>query len=141
MWGPPNGGRKRKGWSTMTRSDVTPRACQTALQRVVLKEVVLKGVVLKDVVLKEVLLAPTTVEILHDENKQKYLQQQLCARDKAPPQHSAVSTVPRSHLRGVAESPKDLALPQWSTTFAPLVTTLRAASICARFLSKPPPSA
>ena len=40
----------------MTRSDVTPQACQTALKRVVLKEVVLK-----EVVLKEVLLAPTTV--------------------------------------------------------------------------------
>ena len=45
----------------MTRSDVTPQACQTALMRVVLKEVVLKEVVLKEVVLKEVLLAPTTI--------------------------------------------------------------------------------
>ena len=81
------------------------------------------------------------VEILHDENKQKYLQQQLRARDKARPQHSAASTVPRSHLRGVAESPKDLAPSQWTTTVVPLVTTPRAAAICARFLSKPPPSA
>ena len=51
MWALPNGWRKRKGWSALTRSDVTPQACQAAL----------KGVVLKGVPLKEVLLASTTV--------------------------------------------------------------------------------
>ena len=34
--------------------------------------------------------------------------------------------------------PKDLASSQWSTTVAPLVTTPRAALICARLLSNPP---
>ena len=55
------------------------------------------------------------VEILHDENKQKYLQQHLRAREKARPQRSVASTVPRSRLSGVAESSKDLEQPHWST--------------------------